>query len=794
MRYFCRTEKRRNEVRKVAGLNGIDYLEVDPSQTKLTVTFLKADGVAALGANNLRVEGGERIRGVQVVGPPSASGNVLTVTLDRRGDFSRYTLLLTRDPTTRDPPSGFDPLLAAIGFSFKAGCDSDFDCREEAACPPARADEPVIDYLAKDYASFRQLMLDRLTLLLPQWGERNPADLGVTLVEMLAYVGDQLSYWQDAVATEAYLGTARRRISVRRHARLVDYAMHDGCNARAWAQIRVNANGVKLNAGTQLLTQVVGLPERITPGSAAALEASRASPATFETLRDAVLYAPHNRMDFYTWGEAECCLPRGATRATLLDGQQPVKRLHLQAGDVLLLGETKSGGTDEVPALARCAAVRLTSVRPAASDPPRLDPVTSTAVVEIEWHPEDALPFALTVSGRPGSQGVALGNIALAQHAEEVVEPIRCDRTVRFRPALRYPPLTQGAPDPYLGEDPADPLTLRSAAAALRWGLADVQPLIRLEEGAGANPPRWEPRRDLLGSGPADRHFVAEIDDGGTARLRFGDNQLGLRPEVGSELVARYRIGNGMGGNLGADALVHVLHADPAVLGVRNPLPAAGGVDPESLEEVRVRAPSAFRTQQRAVTADDYARMAERHPLVKRAAASLRWTGSWFTAFVTVEPRGTPDVSAALEADLRRHLERYRLAGHDLEIDGPRYVPLDLALDVCVRPDYFRASVRTRLLETLGSRRLADGRLGLFHPDHFAFGEAVYLSPVVTAALGVPGVHEVRVTSFRRQRQPDDAPLREGKIAIGRLEIAQLANDPSFPERGLLRLNLMGGK
>ena len=74
---------------------------------------------------------------------------------------------------------------------------------------------------------------------MPQWQERNPADLGVALVELLAYVGDHLSYQQDAVATEAYLGTARRRVSVRRHARLVDYPMHDGCNARAWVQVQV---------------------------------------------------------------------------------------------------------------------------------------------------------------------------------------------------------------------------------------------------------------------------------------------------------------------------------------------------------------------------------------------------------------------------------------------------------------------------------------------------------------------------------------------------------------------------
>ncbi len=57
------------------------------------------------------------------------------------------------------------------------------------------------------------LMLDRLAEMLPDWNERNPADLGIALVELMAYAADHLSYYQDAVATEAYLGTARKRVS-----------------------------------------------------------------------------------------------------------------------------------------------------------------------------------------------------------------------------------------------------------------------------------------------------------------------------------------------------------------------------------------------------------------------------------------------------------------------------------------------------------------------------------------------------------------------------------------------------
>ena len=98
---------------------------------------------------------------------------------------------------------------------------------------------PEINYLAKDYAGFRRLLLDHLSLWLPDWNEEHPADLGHALVEVLAYAADHLSYYQDAVATEAYLGTARLRRSVKRHVRLLDYAWHEGCNARVWVQVQV---------------------------------------------------------------------------------------------------------------------------------------------------------------------------------------------------------------------------------------------------------------------------------------------------------------------------------------------------------------------------------------------------------------------------------------------------------------------------------------------------------------------------------------------------------------------------
>ena len=243
-----------------------------------------------------------------------------------------------QDAQHPEPPPGYDPVLSEVNFSFKVECPSDFDCQPKCVCPPTLRTEPDINYLAKDYGSFRRLMLDRIALLSPQWTERNAADLGVTLVEALAFVGDYLSYQQDAIGTEAYLGTARRRVSIRRHARLVDYSMHDGCNARAWVQIQVSADTGPLPKGTQIFTSITGQPP-ILPDDPRIL---RQAQAGFETMHDAMLFKAHNSIPFYTWTEQRCCLPKGATSAEL-DGHFP----NLQKGDVLIFEEVLGPDTGQ---------------------------------------------------------------------------------------------------------------------------------------------------------------------------------------------------------------------------------------------------------------------------------------------------------------------------------------------------------------------------------------------------------------------------------------------------------------
>jgi hypothetical protein len=848
MKYFC-CDLRRLEVIKLSGTaNAIetlevrDHLEPDPvlRQRTLFVRLLRPG--FTLAPDNVLIDGGERLAAIPVdwvaaadhlpagTDPALVDGiddlpRTLVVRTTVFGDFSRYSLHLRAGSGSDQPPGNFDPILSDIDFSFKVECPSDFDCAATQPCPPQPAAKPDIDYLAKDYTGFRRLMLDRLSLLAPGWSERSAADVGVMLVELMAYAADNLSYRQDAIANEAYLATAHQRVSVRRHVRLVDYALHDGCNARAWVQVRVGV-GHTLPQATPLLTRSGDLPLQLAPNSKDLRDALAAGATVFETAHEIELSADLNTLSLYTWGDLGCCLPRGATRATLR-GAHP----DLRENAVLVFQEVKSPTTfkEEDADRAKRWAVRLTDAQAGVDpsgglfdEPPVNAPLP---VTEIFWDATDALPFPLCVSvkERPGLEiSVVLGNIVLVDHGQTVRdEPLgavpephlrrvavaagaqSCQRAegepipARFRPALASAPLTQGFDlAAELGVPLAQDEDWFPATALIQRDPHDALPRITdLQSKLNTVIEHWLVRRDLLASDGDATDFAVETENDGIALLRFGDDVHGRRPDPGTAFEATYRVGNGTSGNVGAEAIAHIVSDVSGVFSaVTNPMPAAGGIDPENIDAARRDAPEAFRTQERAVTAADYAAAAERRAEVQRAAATFRWTGSWHTVFVTADRFGGAAVDARFEARLRRHLERFRMAGYDLEVDAPRYVALDITLHICVKSDFFRSQVLLAVQAELGSGVLPDGRIAVFHPDNFSFGEVVYLSRIVAAAQAVEGVEAVWALKFQRMAAPDAASLENGVIPIGRLEIAQLANNPNFRERGRLTLEAGGGK
>jgi len=884
----CSTERRRQLVRDQAdregGLNGIDYVEIveGTHQHLLCVHFF--GGIPSVVRANIRIEGGRRLRDIQVVEvEPHQSADpehqdCLRIQVDRAGDFSCYKVCLyevdSEGLTTAEPLKGFDRRYVCAEFSFKVDCPSDLDCKVDSICLSEVSPPPEINYLAKDYASLRQLLFDRLSLLIPDWQERHVPDIGVALVELLAYTGDYLSYYQDAVATEAYLDTARQRISVRRHARLVDYFIHEGCNARAWLTIwtmddlhnpALTYKDIYFTAGPDDTDAIVFEPLVQNPN------------ATIE------LFEAHNEIPFYTWGDQECCLKMGATSATLRDewkvpkpppppppayGQTeqykqggyyppqpapepppPTRRLQLKKGDVLIFEEVlgpKTGSPNDADHTRRHV-VRLTKVTPIEDPLVKEKPAGSQdelpiPLVEIEWGVEDALPFHICLSTRlpiPKCEliekiSVARGNVILVDHGRTIAAPeylgqvgqksihgeCACDGSVMdlttrpdaFRPILERTPLTFSQPLDWTApasvtvkQDPRQALPQihsliglpAKCAAPGDQRIPEPLPGTDLDDERG----RWHSRRDLLASDGLDRHFVVEMDNDGRAHLRFGDGELGRQPQACMIFRALYRIGNGPSGNVGADVITTVGWRNRTVSDVelrpRNPLPATGGLALESVSEARLFAPKVFFKQlERAITADDYARLAERYPhrKVQRAGSSLKWTGSWYAAEVSIDPLGGETADPGLFKQIKSYLYPYRRMGHDVEVELARYVPLKIELQICVQAHYLRGHVEAALLDAFSNRVRQDGGLGLFHPDNLTFGEGIYLSKLVATALTVTGVESVRVTKLERLSEGDHGELDEGILKLGPLEVPQLDNDPNFPERGTLKITLRGGR
>lgn len=115
----------------------------------------------------------------------------------------------------------------------------------------------VISYLARDYNSFRQALIDLIPAKLPEWSDRSEADFGIVLIELFSYMADILSYYQDRVANEAFLNTAQERRNVIEHLGLIGYQLQGAAAATARLSVIVTNNKnniVEIRPGDQFST------------------------------------------------------------------------------------------------------------------------------------------------------------------------------------------------------------------------------------------------------------------------------------------------------------------------------------------------------------------------------------------------------------------------------------------------------------------------------------------------------------------------------------------------------------
>ncbi|MCY1061721.1 hypothetical protein [Nannocystis sp. SCPEA4] len=796
-------------------LTAIDFVEVDPSQLVLRVHFHRDPGEldTPFALNDpppakisiTSTSGGEGVPVVRVSGV-DVDGEVLELTVDKPGDFSRYRLHI-------DDPR-IDYFFRSTEFTFKANCpDTRVDCEPvPEACPPADLVDFPVDYMARDFLSLRGALMDFAAQRYPQWRELVEADVGVMLLELFAALGDELSYTQDRMAREAFLETATQRRSLRRLVRLVDYDIHDGRSGSTFLDVQVKSTAVDpvvLEAGYRVWAvgdDLSTVTFEIGQGLADAL-----SGGTYSVRKQ------WNALQSYAFDPDAAELPAGATEIYVKNpGPLVAPNTDWENKWILLHRDPVSPGEP--------ARRHLVFVKKAVPITDEL--MGGIQLLHLIWEAEHALPWCLKL----GDDTTAHGNIVPATAGERFTEFFEIRGGT---PDVRQAIEREGALQAETGERSVT--FLHSLLASETGGLgrlgADLRatvPEVRVARITGDDPDldleNWTWRRNLLSSNRLDEHYTlddgtwrrvigfqrATVDkdfvhydyaSGDGATIRFGDGEFGRTPADGLSFRVDYRTGAGTASNVAAGAIRHFEHPVTKakdipqndlddILGVTNPLPVTDGVDPESLDDIRQLAPEEFRAiTHRAVKPEDYCEIARRLDWVQVAGVRQRWTGSWPTTFVTPDPVGTYAVTDEQREELDGLMHCVRQAGREVYVRNPRFRAIDLEVQICVKPGHIPSTVRDAVLRRLRGDGVSPG---YFAPDTFTFGaplQRLTIEAVVGAVPGVLAVKNVRIGARAVHHMRD----MEDLYVVPDDQILRLASDPRTPERGSIRVITEGG-
>ncbi len=825
------TDALNDRARNLGTFNGARLLLVtllpagSPVQAELEVTFYNSNHLAALLADltahpehlaaTFALRGGQRLRAgtatgqvrITGVGPGSAS-NQLVLTVEPIGDYSTYTLVIEAD--------GFDPLLAEVPFKFRPGCFTN-DCAPAWEPGTPAAVEPVIDYLAKDYDAFRHALIAAMMQRVPGWQATSEADLDQVLIDLFAAAGDELSDYQDRVMAEAYFGTARKRVSLARHARLMDYHIHQGNQASTCLALRIDntvPGPFTLPAGFLVWAGAPTAPADGTP---------------FATREATALRAIYNELRLYTWDDVIPSLAAGGTSADLVPappfgGQADCQAIaaDIVAGAVpqLVIQEWLNPSTG-LPAGRNPAKRQLLRLLPGSDGAAAmLDPVRNVWFVRVNWQEEDQLQsnycFTVFCPGAKVENCTLFHANLVSVHQGFPAHTVFRDTDAPLAPgewhyerdpelSLRYGILCAlpDAPLAYLPTPPGGEVPPQSTLA------------VQVEVPGGGTHP-YEEVISLVHSDDQEAHFAVETDERQRSTLRFGNGTNGLLLPPGAVVTCDYQVGEGTVGNVGRDALANFLTVLPAdlnslgalrpyfetyfaahpttrVLACWNPLDVTDGRDPEPVDKILRNAPEAYRARQlRAVTLRDYITRAEEVPQVSRAVASYAWTGSWRTVRVAIDPAGTLELSPALRDAVAAHLDTVHLIGEDFEIRPPHFVPLAIEVVACVSADVWPEDVRYVLAEEFCDRYTPDGRRGFFHPDAWTFGQRLHASQIQGRIRQVGGIEHLISLSLKRWNDPASPATDVVQVAFN--EIIEVRNDPDAMELGYIRFTLEGGR
>ncbi|MEU6406409.1 putative baseplate assembly protein [Streptomyces sp. NPDC046985] len=581
----------------------------------------------------------------------------------------------------------------------------------------------------------------------PEWTDHNVSDPGVTLIETVAHMADQIVYRLNRVPEKNHLAFLD----------LVGITLFPPSAARTDVTFWLSAPQTE--------------PVRVPAG---------AETATVRTeSEEAVVFAT----------ERELAIVPSQLRRLLVQrrGETAVDRTHDLADedkDVLCFAESPSPGDSMLlgltAAVPHCAvALDLDSRVDGVGVDPRQPPLAWEAWTADGWRLCEVDRDGTGGLNRPGEVVLHVpGGHLLSRNAGQEAGWLRCRVTepLTGQPFYTTSPTIRSAEAFTVGgtTTAVHAETVRDEALGESTGLPGQRLRLAHAPVVGGEPPvllqtaeyegwaDWRVVPDFAASRPSDRHVTV---DATTGEIAFGPavrepdgslRQFGAVAAKGTPIRARrYRTGGGRAGNVARGAVQILRTSIPYVAGVVNREAARGGVDGETVEEAKVRAPITLRAQERAVTLRDYEELARRAAPETARIACLEGEESEHGAYavrVLVVPQAVADPGGRLRFEqlvpgdgllerITRYLDERRLIGTRLAVGPPYYQGVTVVATVHafrgVDADRVRREAHDALYRHLDP--LTGGADGAGWP----FGRPVQSGEVFAVLQRVPGVELV---------------------------------------------------
>jgi len=310
---------------------------------------------------------------------------------------------------------------------------------------------------------------------------------------------------------------------------------------------------------------------------------------------------------------------------------------------------------------------------------------------------------------------------------------------------------------------------------------------VRLEIDEGQGFLVWQEVDDFFSSGPNDRVFTIDRNLG---LISMGDGDHGRIPvanqanPAGNVVARQYRAGGGSAGNVGPGSINQIQTFVQSIDTATNFDPAAGGTDEESLADAKLRAGLALKSNDRAVTAEDFAYLATQAPgaNVRRALAlplfHPDFPSGQIPGVVTVivvpdsiAPNPTPN-QTTLQA-VCAYLNTKRLLTSEVYVVGPVYRTIRIDVQLIVLPGFDLATVKNAVLAALTT--FFDPLNGGSDGTGWPFGGEIFYSDVYRVIFATEGVARIKDNQLViwldgvMQQFCRDVPINPGEL---------LANDP----------------